>query len=85
VLPILVPQSLVDTLGVAKAGLEVGKKTNKTLLTCLMGERSTLESEQYLNMAGVPVYAYPDETGRVLKGMEQYKQILNREKFACCG
>jgi len=81
-LPILVPQSLVDTLGVAKAWVEVGKKTNKTLLTCLMGERSTLESEQYLNMAGVPVYAYPDETGRVLKGMEQYKQILKREKFA---
>ena len=81
-LPILVPQSLVDTLGVAKAWVEVGKKTNKTLLTCLMGERSTLESEQYLNMAGVPVYAYPDEAGRVLKGMEQYKQILKRDKFA---
>lgn len=81
-LPILVPQSLVDTLGVAKAWVEVGKNTNKTLLTCLMGERSTLESEQYLNMAGVPVYAYPDEAGRVLKGMEQYKQILKRDKFA---
>jgi acetyltransferase len=81
-LPILVPQSLVDTLGVPKAWVEIGKKTNKTLLTCLMGERSTLESEQYLNMAGVPVYAYPDETGRVLKGMEQYKQILKRDKFA---
>ena len=81
-LPILVPQSLVDTLGVAKAWVEIGKKTNKTLLTCLMGERSTLESEQYLNMAGVPVYAYPDEAGRVLKGMEKYKQILMRDKFA---
>lgn len=80
-LPILVPQSLVDTLGVAKAWVEIGKKTNKTLLTCLMGERSTLESEQYLNMAGVPVYAYPDEAGRVLKGMEQYKQLLNRGSF----
>ncbi len=80
-LPILVPQSLVDTLGVAKAWVEVGKSTNKTLLTCLMGERSTLESEQYLNMAGVPVYAYPDEAGRVLRGMEQYKQLLGKALF----
>jgi len=81
-LPILVPQSLVDTLGVAKAWVEIGKKTEKTLLTCLMGERSTLESEQYLNTEGVPVYAYPDEAGRVLKGMEQYKHLLKRAAFA---
>lgn len=80
-LPILVPQSLVDTLGVAKAWVEIGKQTNKTLLTCLMGERSTLESEQWLNMAGVPVFAYPDEAGRVLKGMQQYKQVLSKPPF----
>lgn len=80
-LPILVPQSLVDTLGVAKAWVEIGKQTNKTLLTCLMGERSTLESEQWLNMAGVPVFAYPDEAGRVLKGMHQYKQVLSKPPF----
>lgn len=80
-LPILVPQSLVDTLRVAKAWVEVGKKTNKTLLSCLMGERSTLESEQYLNEAGVPVYAFPDEAGRVLRGMAQYKQILKKSTF----
>ena len=47
----------------------------------MMGERSTLESEQYLNEGGVPVYAYPEEAGRVLKGMEQYKQLLNKPVF----
>lgn len=80
-LPILVPQSLVDTLGVAKAWVEIGKQTNKTLLTCMMGERSTLESEQWLNMAGVPVFAYPDEAGRVLKGMEQYRKLINKPAY----
>lgn len=80
-LPILVPQALVDTLGVANAWVEIGKKTNKTLLTCLMGERSTLEAEQCLNMAGVPVYVYPDEAGRVLRGMESYKKVLRRSAF----
>ena len=80
-LPILVPQSLVDTEGVANSWIEIGRKTQKTLLTCLMGERSTLEAEQSLNMAGVPVYAFPDEAGRVLKGMMQYKQLLTKPEF----
>lgn len=78
-IPILVPQALVDTVGVAKAWIEAGKQTDKTLLTCLMGENSTLEAEQLLNLAGVPVFAYPDEVGRVLKGMGQYKQIADRK------
>ena len=80
-LPILVPQSLVDTEGVANSWIEIGRKTQKTLLTCLMGERSTLEAEQSLNMAGVPVYAFPDEAGRVLKGMMQYKKLLTKHEF----
>ena len=80
-LPILVPQALVDTLGVAKAWVEIGKKTEKTLLTCLMGERSTKESEQILNSNRVPVYTFPDQAGPVLKGMWEYKKVLEREEF----
>ena len=80
-LPILVPQALVDTLGVAHAWIEVSKKTKKTLLACLMGERSTLESEQALNLAGVPVYTFPDEPGPVLKAMDSARKYLNRSDF----
>lgn len=80
-MPILVPQSLVDTVGVAKAWAEFGRHTQKTLLTCLMGRRSTLESEQLLNKAGVPVYPYPDQTGPVVKGMLKYKEIGGRAAF----
>ncbi|NLE82946.1 MAG: acetate--CoA ligase family protein [Chloroflexi bacterium] len=80
-LPILVPQALVDTLGVARSWVEIGKKTGKTLLTCLMGERSTGEAERVLNLNNVPVYKYPNQAAPVLKGMWDYKTILEREEF----
>ena len=80
-LPILVPQALVDTVGVAKAWVEMGSQTEKTLLTCLMGERSTAESEQILNLNNVPVYAFPDQAGPVLKGMWEYKHRLERQPY----
>jgi acetyltransferase len=80
-LPILVPQALVDTYGVAQAWVEVGKQTNKTFLTCLMGERSTAESEALLNLNGVPVYNYPDLAGPVLRGMWNYKEYLEAEDY----
>lgn len=80
-LPILVPQSLVDTPGVANSWIEINEKTDKTLLTCLMGERSTNESEQILNLHNVPVFKFPDQMGPVLKGMWNYKNVLDREEF----
>ena len=80
-LPILVPQALVDTVGVAKAWVGMGSQTEKTLLTCLMGERSTTESEQILNLNNVPVYAFPDQAGPVLKGMWEYRQRLERQPY----
>lgn len=80
-IPILVPQALVDTPEVAKAWVEIGRKTQKTLLTCLMGERSTLEAEQILNLNSVPVYKFPDQAGPVLRGMWAYKEVLERKPF----
>ena len=80
-LPILVPQALVDTVGVAKAWVEMGSQTEKTLLTCLMGERSTAESKQILNLNNVPVYPFPDQAGPVLNGMWEYRQRLERRPY----
>jgi hypothetical protein len=45
----------------------MGSQTEKTLLTCLMGERSTTESEQILNLNNVPVYPFPDQAGPVIE------------------
>jgi len=46
-----------------------------------MGERSTEESEQILNLNNVPVYPFPDQAGPVLKGMWEYKQLLEKQLF----
>ncbi len=55
--------------------------TDKTLLTCLMGERSTQEAEQVLNSNNVPVFNLPELAGPVLKGMWEYRQVLDSPVF----
>jgi len=80
-LPILVPQALVDTPGVAQAWIEIKKNTKKTLLAILTGKHSTLEAEQALNRAGVPVFTYPDQVGPALKGLWDHKEYLDSPKF----
>ena len=53
--PVLVPQALVDPLGVAQAWAQAAGQTDKTMLTCLMGARSVREARAFLNRTGVPV------------------------------
>jgi acetyl coenzyme A synthetase (ADP forming)-like protein len=80
-LPILVPQALVDTPGVAQAWIDIKNKSKKTLLAILTGKHSTLEAEQALNRAGVPVFTYPDQVGPALKGLWDHKEYLDSPKF----
>ncbi len=79
--PILVPQALVNPLDVAKAWAAAGKETEKTLLTCLVGERSVREARSYLNENSIPVYQYPDQVGPVLRAMHTYKEVQLRAPF----
>ena len=79
--PILVPQALVDTLGVAKAWIDAAQQTQKTMLTCLVGERSTGESEALLNGAKVPVFRYPDQIGPILGAMRKFAHFRSRAEF----
>ncbi len=76
--PVLVPQALVDPLGVAQAWAQAASQTEKTMLTCLMGERSVREARAFLNKAGVPVYQYPDQVGPVLRAMREYGEFLRK-------
>ena len=79
--PILVPQSLVDTMGVAQAWVRASKETKKTFMACLMGAASAREATAYLNQQKVPAYQYPDQGPRVLGGMLKYKKILATGSF----
>lgn len=80
-MPILVPQALVDTPAVANSWIDFAKKSKKTLVSILTGKSSTTEAEQALNKAGVPVFAYPDQVGPALKGLWDYKTFLASPKF----
>lgn len=79
--PVLVPQALVDPLGVAQAWVKAASQTPKTMLTCLMGEHSVREARACLNKAGVPVYQYPDQIGPVLRAMSAYGEYLHKPVF----
>jgi len=79
--PILVPQALVDTLGVARAWAEAAAQTQKTMLTCLVGERSTGEAEALLNSSKVPVFRYPDQIGPLLGAMRKFTNFSQRPDF----
>ncbi len=76
--PVLVPQALVDPLGVAQAWAQAAGQTDKTMLTCLMGERSVRAARAFLNRTGVPVYQFPDQVGPVLRAMRAYGEYLRK-------
>lgn len=78
-LPILVPQALVDTAAVAHAFVDAAQTTDKTLLSCIMGEASVHQARKILHQHKVPMYPYPEDLGRVLGAMHQYTTVLARQ------
>ncbi|MEA4811993.1 MAG: acetate--CoA ligase family protein [Anaerolineaceae bacterium] len=79
--PILVPQSLVNPLEVAKAWVNAARESEKPMLACLLGDRSAREPLAYLNQQKIPAYQYPDQAPRVMEGMAAYKKIKESELF----
>jgi acetyltransferase len=73
VLPLLVPQALVDTAGVAKAIVDASKGSSKTVLACIMGDETVDEPRLILQGNGIPMYVYPETMGKVLSAMLYYK------------
>ena len=78
-LPILVPQTLVNPGDVARAIVEQANQTDKTVLACMVGERSLEEAREVLHTNGVPMTIFPDVPGKVLGGMVQYRDWLSKE------
>lgn len=73
VLPILVPQALVDPAGVAQAIVDASKGAAKPVLACIMGDETVDPARLILQGSGIPMYVYPETMGRVLNAMLQYK------------
>ncbi len=75
-LPMLVPQSLVDPAEVARAIVAEANKTDKTVLACMVGEKSLRDARKVLHQNNVPMSNFPEVPGQVLGAMWQYAHWL---------
>ncbi len=78
-LPILVPQALVDPGDVARAIVRNAAETDKTVLACMVGEQSLEEARAILHENHVPMSVFPEVPGKVLGAMKQYRDWLCEE------
>ena len=78
-LPILVPQSLVDPVEVAKSFIK-NAHSSKPLISCMMGDRSVIKARELLHHNKVPMFQYPDDVGGVLGAFYQYQKIITRDR-----
>jgi acetyltransferase len=72
VLPILVPQALVNPAEVAQAIVDSSRGSTKPVLTCIMGDATVGEARLVLQGNRMPMFVYPETMGNVLKAMSGY-------------
>ena len=72
ILPILVPQSLVNPVEVAKAIADAAQGATKPVLTCIMGDISVGGARLELQGRGFPMFVVPESMGKVLKAVWDY-------------
>jgi len=77
-IPILVPQALVDPVEVARQVSLAARDSGKPVVACLMGEASVGGARQVLHENHVPMYAYPESTGKVLGVLWRTSQWRNQ-------
>ena len=76
IIPILVPQALVDPRAVAQAVVDASQGAGKPVLTCIMGDMSVAEPRVILHSNRMPMYTLPEAMGQVLKAMKTYADWL---------
>jgi acetyltransferase len=78
IIPILVPQALVDPRQVAQAVVDASQGAGKPVLTCILGDMSVAEPRLILHANRMPMYTLPEAMGGVLKAMKTYADWLNK-------
>jgi len=74
---LLTPQSQTEPLLVAKKIAALQEKyPEKTMIGAFIGGVSVIESMKILTKSGVPTYAFPEDSVKVLKGLTYYKELL---------
>lgn len=78
---ILTPQSMTDTLGTAKAVVNIAQRSNKPILCCFMGVVDVSEGVDYLQEHGYPVYCFPENAANSFSALYRYSSWLKREQL----
>ena len=81
VLPILVPQALINPAEVAQAIVDASRGSTKPVLTCIMGDMSVGEARLVLQGNRVPMYTFPESMGSVLSAMLRYDAWRKKPAF----
>jgi acetyltransferase len=72
-LPILVPQAVVDTAGVAQSIVDASAAASKPVLATIMGDKSVSAARLILQGNRIPMYTYPEAAPIVLAAMRRYR------------
>jgi len=78
ILPLLVPQALVNPAGVAQAIVDESRGSNKTVLACIMGDLSVDEARLVLHDSRIPMYTSPEAPAAVLRNMLYYREYIEQ-------
>lgn len=80
VIPILVPQALVDPVEVAEKIAQISESTKKTVIAVMMGESLVLKPRVLLHSRKVPMVVFPESVGTILGAMKVYADWLSSEE-----
>jgi acetate---CoA ligase (ADP-forming) len=80
ILPILVPQALINPVEVAKVVVDSVRNGQKTVLTCFMGDQMVVEARKLLHGNGFPMFVFPESIGRTFGLMGWYREWLDKNR-----
>jgi acetyl coenzyme A synthetase (ADP forming)-like protein len=76
ILVILTPQAMTEIEATAQAIADIASGASKPILACFMGEARIKAGTQLLKKFNIPNFAFPERAAKVLKGMSDYRHIL---------
>ncbi|HET60481.1 MAG TPA: CoA-binding protein, partial [Chloroflexi bacterium] len=77
VIPILVPQALVNSAAVAQAWVDTVKSSGKPVASCIMGEASVQKAFEILRANAIPSFVFPEDCARGLGQLHAYAKSHN--------
>jgi acetate---CoA ligase (ADP-forming) len=77
VIPVLVPQALVNSAAVAQAWVDTVKTSGKPVAACIMGEASVQKAFEILRDNDIPSFVFPEDCARGLGQLYAYAKSRN--------